>query len=234
MSNINNAAANVVEENEEKTNMDVVREIIEEERIEKPERPKKDYNLNAVHIEADSFEPENHYYTKVLNANLHPMVKSFLSMSAVRIASRFCHLNPAVDEMKLLELLRGQPQYFTWGGADLFNVTSHEGKRQMIIIETNSCPSGQKSMPFDSDEVAHSGYHKLMNETFMRLVRVREADKSLPEGCLAFGGLCSYELLSRCCSLARTQTLIITCTPSLQFSTKTTWRQAATRRRWQT
>lgn len=47
-------------------------------------------------------------------------------------------------------------------GCDLFKVTNNQGKRQMIIIETNSCPSGQKSMPLITESQIYGGYKTIV------------------------------------------------------------------------
>ena len=108
------------------------------------------------------FDPHAHWYPRALNAQLHPMVSAFLSLGNERIAERYQHLNPAVDKAKLLALLHADCKHFQWSGADLFNVTNARGKRQMVVIETNSCPSGQKSMPPTNMEAEDDGYHTLM------------------------------------------------------------------------
>lgn len=48
--------------------------------------------------------------------------------------------------------------YFLWSGADLFSVTDDQGKKQIIVIETNSCPSGNKSLPLPRDTVDNDRY----------------------------------------------------------------------------
>lgn len=88
-----------------------------------------------------TFEPEAHFYPRVLNAHIHPLVRNLMDMGNDRIASRFCHLHPEVDPLAVQDLLLSQPRYFRWGGCDLFHVTSEQGLRQVVVIETNSCPS---------------------------------------------------------------------------------------------
>ncbi len=114
----------------------------------------------------NSFEAENHWYPKALNATIHPMVNFFLNLSKVRIIQRYCHLHPMVQKEKLEEILNYKCKYFLWGGADLINVTSATGKRQMVVIENNSCPSGQKSMPLTDDNKEDGGYRLLVERTF--------------------------------------------------------------------
>jgi len=120
------------------------------------------------------FDPHAHWYPRALNAQLHPMVSTFLSLGNERIAERYHHLNPAVNKAALLALLRSDCKYFQWSGADLFNVTNSRGKRQMVVIETNSCPSGQKSMPPANMEAEDDGYHTLMRVRQRRTDRHRE------------------------------------------------------------
>lgn len=117
-------------------------------------------------IKPNQFEFENHWYEKVLNATIHPIVKHFFNMSQEQILTRYCHLNPKADKLKLRELLNYRCKYFLWSGADLINVTSSAGKRQMTVIENNSCPSGQKSMPHLTDYADETTYHQLINSTF--------------------------------------------------------------------
>ena len=101
-----------------------------------------------------------------------------------RILKRYVHLNPQVDEKQLIELLNYKPQFFTWSGADLFNVTNSQGVRKMVLIETNSCPSGQKSMPFHDH---HGGYRTLIEKTFKPMLE--EHEKSLGENRVPNGKL---------------------------------------------
>ncbi len=72
-------------------------------------------------------------------------------------------MRPAVNQDRLYEVLNHRCKYFVWAGADLLNVTSALGKRQMVVIENNSCPSGQKSMPL-VDENQEQGSYRLMIE----------------------------------------------------------------------
>ena len=49
----------------------------------------------------------------------------------------------------------------------MFYVTNNEGKRQMIVIESNSCPSGQKSMPIIND---YGGYKIILENCFKEVL----------------------------------------------------------------
>jgi len=114
-------------------------------------------------ISPGEFEPHKHWYPKALNATIHPMIAFFMNLGQERIITRYCHMHPSVNVDKLTEVLNHRAKYFLWAGADLLNVTSAGGKRQMVVIENNSCPSGQKSMPL-VDETQEQGSYRLMVE----------------------------------------------------------------------
>lgn len=121
---------------------------------------------NVQIIRPNTFEPQEHWYPKAYNATIHPMVAFFLNLDHQRIVERYCHLHPKVKREDLLKILQTPTKYFLWGGADLINVTTEDGKRQMVVIENNSCPSGQKSMPLLDDNDPYGSYKKLIDRTF--------------------------------------------------------------------
>ena len=120
----------------------------------------------AVLIQPGEFEAHNHWYPKALNATIHPMISFFMNLPQERIVTRYCHMHPTVNAHKLREILNGKTKYFRWAGADLLNVTSAGGKRQMVVIENNSCPSGQKSMPLVDDNQEQGSYRLMIERTF--------------------------------------------------------------------
>lgn len=122
-------------------------------------------------VSPGTFQAEEHWYPKALNATIHPLVSFFLNLSTERIVSRYCHLNPKTDRDKLLEVLQYQCQHFLWSGADLIHATTAEGNRRMVVIENNSCPSGQKSMPLLDDHQEEGGYRRLVERTFLPFVK---------------------------------------------------------------
>jgi hypothetical protein len=117
-------------------------------------------------VEPGSFVRDDHWYPKALNAAIHPMVNYFLNLDNQLIIDRYCHLHPTVKPAKLKDVLEYKPSYYRWAGADLINVTNSKGKRQMVVIENNSCPSGQKSMPLPVDHLEQGGYLDLMEKSF--------------------------------------------------------------------
>ncbi|MCB9062046.1 MAG: hypothetical protein H6622_11040 [Halobacteriovoraceae bacterium] len=132
-------------------------------------------------IKPNNFEQDNHFYPKALNSQLHPIVNHFFNLNKDRIIKRYLHLNPQVNESTLIDILSYQPKHFFWGGADLFYVTTETGNRRMVVLETNSCPSGQKSMPPRSDYDEHRGYLYLVENAFLPALK----RKKLPKGALA-------------------------------------------------
>ncbi len=110
-------------------------------------------------VEPGGFEPARHFYPQVLNAHIHPMVRHFMSLSNDRIATRYCHLHPEADEQAVRGVLSHRPRHFLWGGADLLLVTNETGSRGVVVVETNSSPSGQKSMPILSEDEELSLIH---------------------------------------------------------------------------
>ena len=121
----------------------------------------------------NQFESSDHYYTRVLNAQIHPLVAYFFRFDAERIVKRFCHLNPMVDPIVLKELLTYKPRFLKWAGGDLFHVTTEKGIRRMVVIEVNSSPSGIKAMPTLTDYNEKGGYDFLITNTFAPMLSSR-------------------------------------------------------------
>lgn len=129
-------------------------------------------------VEPGTFEANRHYYERVRNANIHPLVRFFVKLGNDRIAERYCHLHPEIKPEAVRSLLNSVPTYFRWGGADLFVTSNERGVRRIVVVETNSCPSGQKSMPLldESDELG--GYRTLVQRAFLDHLKSR----GLPDG----------------------------------------------------
>ena len=117
-------------------------------------------------IKPNNFEQEENFYSKALNSQLHAMVSYFFNLDHERIIKRYNHLHPQVDSQALADILKYRSKHFHWGGSDLFYVTTESGNRRMVVLETNSCPSGQKSMPPRSDSDEHRGYKYLIENSF--------------------------------------------------------------------
>ncbi|KAJ6641885.1 hypothetical protein Bhyg_06830, partial [Pseudolycoriella hygida] len=144
--------------------------------------PDIDFHRECSSREVDQgeFEAEKHFYPRVVNAEVHSLIETFLSLGNDRIVARHTNINPRVKPDVLKSILSYSPSHFQWAGSDLFNVTTASGQRQMIVIETNSCPSGQKSMPFlseNSDRSAQGGYRLVIESAFEN--QLSKADPNL-------------------------------------------------------
>ncbi|MBI4954673.1 MAG: hypothetical protein HY908_21795 [Myxococcales bacterium] len=124
-------------------------------------------------IEPGSFEPERHFYPRVLNAQIHPLVRYFMDLGNARIAARYCHVHPEAERSAVGEALRMHTRHFRWGGCDLLNTTTEDGLRRIVVIETNSCPSGQKSMPLMHEREEQAGYRVLLERSFLPALAAR-------------------------------------------------------------
>ena len=95
-------------------------------------------NNKVTLITPGQFDPSHSFYPKALNAQIHPLVSFFLSLSREQIIARYIHMNPSISSELLTSLLMQPMKHFYWGGADLFCVTTASGNRKMIVLETNS------------------------------------------------------------------------------------------------
>ncbi|WP_432403494.1 hypothetical protein [Wukongibacter sp. M2B1] len=136
---------------------------------------KIEHGKPAVKITDKTFNMEEHYYNKVLHAQIHQLVKFFMNMDKKRIVERFCHLNPIVNREELIKWLNYKPKYIQWSGTDLFHVTTEKGEKRMVVIETNSSPSGQKSMPLLNDNEEMGGYKRLIERSFLPFIKEKRA-----------------------------------------------------------
>ena len=136
----------------------------------------------AVRVSPGSFELQNHFYPRVPNAQLHALVRHFLSLDNDRIARRYCHLHPEVNPAAVVNALAFAPKFLRWAGADLLMTADDRGRRGVVVIEVNSCPSGQKSMPLRNEEDDQGGYRMLVERSFIPLLRRRSLPK---EGVIA-------------------------------------------------
>ena len=141
--------------------------------------------VSATVVKPGSFEPSQHFYPRALNATIHPMMAFFMRLGTERVISRYCHLNPRVDPQALADILSYKPRFFRWSGVDLFNVTTSDGFREMVLVETNSCPSGQKSMPLVDESKEEGGYETLVRNVMLDSFKKVRREKSLEKGSLA-------------------------------------------------
>jgi hypothetical protein len=130
-------------------------------------------------VRPGSFSPERHFYPRALNAQIHPLVAFFMRLSNRRIVNRYCHLHPKVHESVLLEILGSPTRYMRWAGTDLFCTTTSAGNRRLVVLETNSCPSGNKSMPLLNDDNEFAGYRPVLEYSFLPYLKSRSIEGGL-------------------------------------------------------
>ena len=140
------------------------------------------------------FEPTNHFYERVLEAKIHPSVKEFFKFDREQTIAKYCETHPEADSAVLRQMLAYAPSHFFWSGVDLLAVKKDpaaadgtpEASSEMIILETNSCPSGQKSMPcVQAKKLGWGGGYATLMTRFLELTRDRESQGLLPSGVLA-------------------------------------------------
>ena len=84
----------------------------------------------AKRVKMGEFERESHFYPRVLNAQIHPLVQSFFTLGNDRIVARYTHLNPRVQPSTLHSILSYKPTYFQWAGLFFYNFVY--GKKQRL------------------------------------------------------------------------------------------------------
>jgi hypothetical protein len=141
--------------------------------VKATQTPEAKTPLRVEVFQPGEFDSERHFYPRTLNAQPHPQVASFCRMPLARVIRRYCHLNPSVDPAQLRELLTTAPRYLRWSGSDVLNVSTEGGVRRKLVLETNSCPSGQKSFPLLDEQEEEGGYRQLIEHTFLPLVKKR-------------------------------------------------------------
>lgn len=74
--------------------------------IEGPETSPRCCNKRQVEVvKQGTFEPTEHFYPRVLNAQIHPLVRSFLYLGNERIQKRYCHLHPEANPAGVTKVL---------------------------------------------------------------------------------------------------------------------------------
>ncbi len=78
--------------------------------------------------------------------NMAPEVLAFLDTPNTEIA-RIYSAATGADYRETLALLKTSTKYLRWSGADEFLAVDRDGEKRAVLIETNSCPGGARSMP---------------------------------------------------------------------------------------
>lgn len=67
-------------------------------------------------VNQGEFEPEKHFYPRVVNAEVHSLIETFLSLGNDRIIARYTNLNPRIKPEILKSILSYSPSHFQWAG----------------------------------------------------------------------------------------------------------------------
>ncbi|CAG8452907.1 7494_t:CDS:2 [Scutellospora calospora] len=134
-------------------------------------------NNSTKKVYQGDYKPELCLVPKALNAIIHPTVVSFFDLGNDRIINRYSNLNPQVDVNILRQCLEYESKFYKWAASDFFNVVDSNGKRQMILVESGSCPAGQTSMPLLNMDKKRSGYRLVIQTALKRALK--DADPSL-------------------------------------------------------
>ena len=117
----------------------------------------------------NSWRGEGYFSEHASRATIDPTVAKFMKMTSMDMINRYSRLHPLINCDVLQRYMKYVPIYFHWAGADLFPVTTEYGLQKMVVLETNSCPSGQKYMPLQSKDLFMGGYRVLLTE-FLQVV----------------------------------------------------------------
>lgn len=105
---------------------------------------------DAKTVVQGDFESSEHFYPRVLNAQIHPLVQSFFTLGNERIIARYTHLNPQVKPETLKEILSYTPKYFQWAGElycfYLLHQLNNVGKESKNTQRRKSKPITRDSM----------------------------------------------------------------------------------------
>jgi hypothetical protein len=120
----------------------------------------------ATWVDPGTFSAADASYPQVLALQPHPEVELFFGLPRSELVARYCERHPSTDAAELARLLGGHCRHLRWAGSDLLLVRGADDRRRMIVLETNSCPSGQKSMPLLASRDRRGGYLRVAEALF--------------------------------------------------------------------
>lgn len=74
------------------------------------------HKCSSREVNEGEFVPEKHFYPRVVNAEVHSLIETFLSMENDRIIARYTNLNPRIKPETLKSVLSYIPSHFQWAG----------------------------------------------------------------------------------------------------------------------
>lgn len=118
-------------------------------------------------IEPGRFVARRHFFAGALQTIPDQRVATLFASSTMELADACCALFPGIDIRDLLRILQYRPRFFKWAGSDLFLIRNHRGERDVMLLETNSCPSGQKYVSGQMTQLHETGYGFLVENVFV-------------------------------------------------------------------
>jgi hypothetical protein len=117
-------------------------------------------------VNPGTFSAADAFYPQALTLPPHPDVERFFGLQRRELVARYCERHPLTDALALTRLLGGHCRHLMWAGSDLLLVRGADDRREMTVLETNSCPSGQKSMPLLASRDHRGGYLRVARALF--------------------------------------------------------------------
>lgn len=74
------------------------------------------YECKSRKVGQGEFETDKHFYPRVMNAEVHSLIETFLSLGNDRIVARYTNLNPRIKPDILKKVLSYSPSHFLWAG----------------------------------------------------------------------------------------------------------------------
>ena len=116
----------------------------------------------SIWVQPGSYQAEKPLLPTRPQRAVAPTGASLSVLGNTRIAQRYCHLHPEANPKVVHEVLSQPTRYLRWAGADLIHATTPDGVRRNVVIEVNSSPSGQKSMPLRNEEDERGGLLEIL------------------------------------------------------------------------
>ena len=152
-------------------------------------------------VKPGEFDPQKHFYERVLNAQIHPLVRFFLTLGNERIAERYCHLHPEADpaavrddpKTQLQELLQAQQAAQSIIETAINDVTMLRGRlgafeRNVLETSVRSMQSQYENLTSSESQIRDADFATETERRPMSTLAftLEPAGVSLAPGCTAY------------------------------------------------
>jgi len=117
-------------------------------------------------VSPGEYDPANSSYPVIRTSRVHRIVEDLFALDHAGLIANYCARHPVSSRSALLRLLEWRCSNLVWAGCDFFPLRLKEGEPGVLLLETNSCPAGQKSMPAVGNEIGPGGYRRIYDELF--------------------------------------------------------------------